>query len=383
MRAMPKSSTLARDSAPSSTFDGLRSRWMMPCACAAASASASCQAISTVSATGNGPRSRRVDERFAFDMFEHHDHLAADVEHVVHRGDVRMTERGDGARLPQQAAATFSGGGGVAVLTVFRATLRCRRVSSASQTTPIPPAPSWRMIRYGPTDSPSCTALYCPARYACDAAASFKRHHLVGIDANHDVGNVIVDAGEPVAGAGGDDDGVAGLQLVRHAVSDRGGIAAGAVQQADVLVGGGTPRGVDQIRTGDERRGSGNHVIDLADEVVLGHGSRLRLIEPGAMHHADRHAALADVDRAHLLVDLACARWRASGTPAVRRSRCRWPGNPGRSRSAHSAHRPPPWSIMTAHAIKTGLSIWEILSPSQSTRCQSVSSLWPTPADCA
>src|SRR5215468_10214788 len=45
--------------------------------------------------------------------------------------------------------------------------------------------------------------------------------HLVGIDAHHQVVDVIVDLGEPMPGAGWDDDHVAGLELVGCAISNR------------------------------------------------------------------------------------------------------------------------------------------------------------------
>ncbi len=50
-----------------------------------------------------------------------------------------------------------------------------------------------------------------------------ERRHLVGIDAHHDVIDVIVDLGEPVPGAGRDDDYVSGLELIADAVSDVAG----------------------------------------------------------------------------------------------------------------------------------------------------------------
>ena len=64
----------------------------------------------------------------------------------MHGGDVRVIERGGGARLAHQALRGLGGVGVGASCTVLSATLRLSRVSSASQTTPIPPAPSWRMI---------------------------------------------------------------------------------------------------------------------------------------------------------------------------------------------------------------------------------------------
>ena len=104
-----------------------------------------------------------------------------------------------------------------------------------------------------------------------------QRHDLVGIDADHDVGDLIVDLREQVAGACRNDDRVAGLQLMRHAVADRRGVAAGPVQQPDVLVGRRPRLRVDEIGPGDERRRSGNDVVHLAHVIVLGHRIRLRL----------------------------------------------------------------------------------------------------------
>ncbi len=84
---------------------------MMPCACAAASASASCHATSTASATGIGPRCRRADSVSPSTYSKTTMTLPVDVEHVVHGGDVRMIERGGGARLAHQALAAFGGVG--------------------------------------------------------------------------------------------------------------------------------------------------------------------------------------------------------------------------------------------------------------------------------
>ena len=48
--------------------------------------------------------------------------------------------------------------------------------------------------------------------------------------------------------------------------------------------------------------GPGDHVIDLADLVVLGDRVRRRLVQFAAMDHADADARLADIDVADLLV---------------------------------------------------------------------------------
>ena len=47
------------------------------------------------------------------------------------------------------------------------------------------------------------------------------RRHLVGIDPHHQVKNVVVDSGEPVAHSSGDHDHVPRLELVRRAVANR------------------------------------------------------------------------------------------------------------------------------------------------------------------
>ena len=91
-----------------------------------------------------------------------------------------------------------------------------------------------------------------------------------GIDTDHDVADLVIDPGEPVAGAGRDDDRVAGLQLVRDAVANRIGIAARPVQHANIFIGRRPRLRVDEIRAGDERRRSGNDVVDLAHVIVFG-----------------------------------------------------------------------------------------------------------------
>src|SRR6266446_4130209 len=58
------------------------------------------------------------------------------------------------------------------------------------------------------------------------------RRHLVGVDAHHDVGNVIVDLGEPMPGAGRNDDDVAGFELMGGAVANRRAVVAGPIEQA-------------------------------------------------------------------------------------------------------------------------------------------------------
>ena len=63
------------------------------------------------------------------------------------------------------------------------------------------------------------------------------------------------------------------------------------------------PLPVDDIRPQHQRGRARDHVVDLADMVMLGDGIRCRLFQPAAMHHADADMRLADVDIAHLLVE--------------------------------------------------------------------------------
>src|SRR5579872_5899555 len=64
----------------------------------------------------------------------------------------------------------------------------------------------------------------------------FERCHLVGIDPDDQVADVVVDAGEPVAHARGNHDDVARLQVVRDAAPDRRTVASGSIQVAHVVV---------------------------------------------------------------------------------------------------------------------------------------------------
>src|SRR6516165_3340108 len=50
----------------------------------------------------------------------------------------------------------------------------------------------------------------------------FMRCHLVGIDAHHQIGDVIVDLREPVPCAGRNNDHVSGLELIAHTIANRG-----------------------------------------------------------------------------------------------------------------------------------------------------------------
>ena len=58
-----------------------------------------------------------------------------------------------------------------------------------------------------------------------------KRRHLVG---NHHIGDVILDLGEPMPGAGGNDDHVPGIEIVCLAIPDRRAVVAGPLNRRTV-----------------------------------------------------------------------------------------------------------------------------------------------------
>ena len=80
-------------------------------------------------------------------------------------------------------------------------------------------------------------------------------------------------------------------------------VVAGAVEQPHRFLRGGTALHVDDVGAGHERRRALDDVVDLADEIVLGHGVRPRFVQLAAVHHADAHMRLADLDVADLLID--------------------------------------------------------------------------------
>src|SRR5215469_3644316 len=96
--------------------------------------------------------------------------------------------------------------------------------------------------------------------------------HFVGIDADDQIADMIVNPCELVADARRDDDRVAGFEMVRDAVADRGPIAARTVQVAHIVVRGRAALDTEDVGTGDKRGFAVDNVVDLAHEVVLGDG---------------------------------------------------------------------------------------------------------------
>src|SRR5437773_3419264 len=83
---------------------------------------------------------------------------------------------------------------------------------------------------------------------------ALQRRDFVRIDANHQVADVIVDLGEPVAGARRNDDDVSRLDLVRDAVAYVRTIVPRPVELDDGAQRRGTPLAVDDVRPEAERR---------------------------------------------------------------------------------------------------------------------------------
>ncbi len=150
-RARPKSRIFAPPSGDSITLAGFRSRWMTPSECAWTNALESWRAMSTTCMGVGGPcrmRAASVAPRtysmtmctpssdsstsYTAAMWGWFSRAAARASRSIFR---RSSEASDPA-VPER---------------VFRATRRCRRVSSASHTSPFAPAPRRSRMRYGPT----------------------------------------------------------------------------------------------------------------------------------------------------------------------------------------------------------------------------------------
>jgi hypothetical protein len=94
------------------TFSGFRSRWTMPRSCAAARPCAICAPSEAARALASGPsasRSRSVCPSTSSATVN----VAALLAHVVNGEDVRVRERGDGARFGFEPRAALGIGGDV------------------------------------------------------------------------------------------------------------------------------------------------------------------------------------------------------------------------------------------------------------------------------
>ena len=99
--ARPKSRIFTRPSSVRKMFSGLRSRCTIDFACAADSPSATSAPISTARRQFIGAL-HGVAQRLSFEQLGDEIERTVLASDVMHGDDVRMRERGDGARLPLQ-----------------------------------------------------------------------------------------------------------------------------------------------------------------------------------------------------------------------------------------------------------------------------------------
>src|SRR6185369_3476590 len=88
-----------------------------------------------------------------------------------------------------------------------------------------------------------------------------------------------------------------------HGVVNAFAVVARSVVLDDGTLRRGAALAVDDIGPEDERRRALDNPIDLADLVVLGDRGGTWLVQLRAVFDADADPGLADVDRAHLLID--------------------------------------------------------------------------------
>ena len=139
--AMPKSRILALPFAVTMIVSGRRSPWMMPWRVRVGDAVGDLH--------GEIERAPRVHRRAAAFVAQAaaRGELVGEVvasvglADVPQRGDVRMGQRGGGARVLEQARAAAPDRAAIAGATIFSATVRPTLVSRARNTSPMPPSP--------------------------------------------------------------------------------------------------------------------------------------------------------------------------------------------------------------------------------------------------
>src|SRR5262249_20587596 len=129
------------------------------------------------------------------------------------------------------------------------------------------------------------------------------RRHFVGIEANHQVVDVVIDLCEPVAGTGRDHHNVPWFELICFAVSNLGPVVSGPIELNDRTLGRGTALSVRDIGTKHQCGRPGDYMVDLADFIVFGNRVRGRRVQLPAVDNADADVRFADVDVPNLLVD--------------------------------------------------------------------------------
>src|SRR5215469_7714879 len=127
-------------------FAGLMSLWTIPLECAAFSPSATLMATFNSPSSSMGATGDDVLQDLAFQKLPGDERSAVFLTDVIDRTNIRMVERRSCLRLslkPRQRLRVLR----YIVGRNFNATLRCRRVSSALYTTPIPPSPNLSRMR--------------------------------------------------------------------------------------------------------------------------------------------------------------------------------------------------------------------------------------------
>ena len=99
--AIPKSMSFA-PALVTTTFDGLRSRWTMPCRCAASSACGDLPRALQRLRHRQRPAAQPGRERLALDELHHEEEPSVVLAEIVKGADVRVREPGRGARLVLQ-----------------------------------------------------------------------------------------------------------------------------------------------------------------------------------------------------------------------------------------------------------------------------------------
>src|SRR5688572_18933614 len=129
-----------------------------------------------------------------------------------------------------------------------------------------------------------------------------KGRDLVGIQTDHQIVDVIVDFREPVAGARRNYYDVSSLDLMRHAVSNIRSVVSRSIKFPDGLKCRRPALTVDDIRTENERRRTGNDMVNLADEIMFSNGVRVRTIQLAAIYNSDSDMRFSNVDVPYLLI---------------------------------------------------------------------------------
>ena len=104
-------------------------------------------------------RTQRVSEWFALEQFGDDKGLPMMGPDVEHRNDIRVIEGGRRAGFLLEAREAIGIGTERTAERTFTATSRCKRVSRARYTSPMPPEPRWPITSYAPSRSPEVISM--------------------------------------------------------------------------------------------------------------------------------------------------------------------------------------------------------------------------------